>query len=409
MASGMPIEIRDVRDDELAAYFSPITTAFGLPLLAAERGERLAGTPEFQSRFGAFDGGALVGSAGAFFFDLTVPGGVAIDTAGLTLVAVLPTHRRRGVLTSMMRRHLDEARARGLCLAALYASEATIYGRFGYGIAALNMQTDLPREHGAFLDASATPGRVRLVDEAEAVATFPAIWDRVRLDTPGMLSRSASWWRTRRISDPDWIRAGRPPLQRALLEIDGRPEAYALYRFSAPFMYGTASVSLDVLESVAASPEGTRAMWRYLCDVDMVSSIRATLLPIDHPLPFLLRDPRRLQPRVSDGLWVRLVDVGAALSRRGYGDGDPLVLEVDDAFCPWNRGRYRLAGGAAERTDAAPDLALDASALASAYLGAFGFDQLARAGRVIERRPGAIRRADALFRGERAPWCPEIF
>jgi predicted acetyltransferase len=141
-----------------------------------------------------------------------------------------------------------------------------------------------------------------------------------------------------------------------------------------------------------------------------VRTIRAGLLPIDHPLLHLLAEPSRLGMRLIDALWIRLVDVAAALSQRGWeAEGPPLVIGVNDAFCPWNQGSFRLAGGKAERTDAAPDLTLDVDALGSAYLGGFGFTRLADAGRAVEHTRGALLRADALFRSARAPWCPEIF
>jgi predicted acetyltransferase len=406
----MSLEIRPVPGERHADFLTPICVAFGLPLPPTpERIERLRAVPELDVLLGAFDGDALVGSAGSFTFDMTVPGGVAVETAGLTLVAVLPTHRRGGILRDLMRRHLGDAHRRGQAVAGLFASEGSIYGRFGYGMASLSGEIDLVRERTTFAPAIAPAGRVRLVSEAEATAIFPGIWERVRLSRPGMLSRSESWWRVRRAADPDWIRAGRPSLQRALLEIDGRPAAYALYRFTGTFGAHSRDIPLEVIEAMGDSPEATRSMWRWIFDIDMVSSFTALHLPVDHPLLFLLAEPRRLRMRLGDGLWVRLVDVGAALSRRRYGEGGPLVIEVEDTFCPWNQGRYRLDGEAVERTFAEPDLSLDVATLATAYLGGFSFTQLALAGRVMERTPGALRRGDALFRADRAPWCPEQF
>ena len=165
----------------------------------------------------------------------------------------------------------------------------------------------------------------------------------------------------------------------------------------------------DSTEALADSPAATRALWRYLLDLDIATAVKATLLPVDHPLLFLVTEPRRLNLRLGDSLWLRIVDVARALSRRSYGPGGALVLEIKDAFCPWNTGRYRLVDGAAERTEAAPDLTLAADTLGAAYMGAFGFTQLAQAGRVVEHRPGALREADLLFLGERAPWIPEVF
>jgi predicted acetyltransferase len=271
------------------------------------------------------------------------------------------------------------------------------------------VDVSIERDRSAFVGGRAAPGRVRLVDEDTAARAFPPIWDHVRRDTPGMLSRSAGWWRLRRLQDPDWLRGERGPLQRALLEIDGQPAAYALYRHVSAHDHMNPIGELHVAEALGASPQATRAIWRYLLDIDVVSHIKAHMLPIDHPLLLLAAEPRRLSMRVADGLYVRLVDVAAALSARSHGAAGPLVLAVSDAFCPWNEGRYLIEGGAARRTDAAPDLALDAEALGAAYLGAFPFTQLAEAGRVTELREGALRRADALFRATRAPCCPELF
>jgi predicted acetyltransferase len=404
----MDIDLRPISPDRLGEFLVPIATAFGITI-GPERIERFGAVPELRYLLGACEGDAIVGSTGAFTFDMTVPGGAAVETSGLTIVAVLPTHRRRGILRRMMRRHLDDARAQGYALAALFASEGGIYGRFGYGMAAFRAEIDVRRERTRYSHAWPVEGRVRLVGEAEAEATFPAIWDRVRASRPGMLSRSAPWWRARRILDPEVLRAGRPPLQRALLSIDGRPAGYALYRLAGSVSAAHPDIPVDVVEAMGDSPAAVRAIWRYLFDLDALDSVRAAQLPVDHPLLHLLAEPARLGTRLRDGLWVRLVDVGAALSRRRLGEGRPLVLEVEDAFCPWNTGRYRLAGGAVERTGKGPDLALDADALGAVYLGGVRLTELAEAGRVIERTPGAVSRADAMFRADLYPWCPEIF
>lgn len=404
----MSIEIRPLPADRVADLLSPISTAFGMSLTETHI-TRMRSIPELEWRIGAFDGDSVVGGAGSYSFDMTVPGGATVEIAGLTVVGVLPTHRRRGILRSMMRRHLDDARDRGQVVAALFASEGAIYGRFGYGLASIAGDVDLPRAYTAFIGPAAPPARVRFVSEEEAYPLFAPIWERVRLGTPGMLSRSEGWWRARRIGDPESLRGGRGPLQRVILELDGRPAAYALYRIVNTIGHRDAGTPLEIAEAIGDTPEATRAIWRYLLDVDIVSSFHALQLPPDHPLMFLLAEPRRLGMRLRDALWVRLVDVGAALSRRKYGEGGPLVIEVEDTFCPWNTGRYRLAGGVAERTVEAADLMLHADALGAAYLGGVGFTALAGAGRVIERTAGALRRADALFRGERAPWCPDTF
>jgi predicted acetyltransferase len=406
----MSIDIRPLGPDRHGEFIVPLLTAFGLPSVP-ERIAQAQRIPELDLRLAAFDGEALVGGAGSFAFTMTTPGGVT-PVAGLTMVGVLPTHRRQGILTQLMRRHLDLSRERGEPVAALWASEGPIYGRYGYGLAAFACTLSIERDRSAFAGAIPVVGRARLVDEAEAMKIMPAIWDRVRRSAPGMPSRSEVWWEVRRLHDWEWARQGGGPLQRVVIEIEGLPQAYALYRVSFRFdPGGLPASSLNVLEAVGATPAATRRLWRYLFDMDLIQRIEAMNLPIDHPLLFLVAEPRRLRFTVTDGLYVRIVDVEAALAARAYGNGGALTLEIEDRFCPWNSGRFRLDGAArrARRTDAPADLRLDAAALGSVYLGAISFRQLEEAERVEELTEGAVEAADALFRWPRAPWCPEIF
>jgi predicted acetyltransferase len=195
---------------------------------------------------------------------------------------------------------------------------------------------------------------------------------------------------------------------RVVLEVEGRAEAYALYRVHPSFEGGLSTGKTRVLEALGTTPEAVRAIWRFLLDVDWMERVTAYLIPPDHPLLFLVADPRRLGLTVGDALWVRLVDVEAALAARSYREGDAVVLDVADDFCPWNAGRYRV-GETVERTDDPADVRVDVAGLGAVYLGGFTFAQLARALRLEELRPGGIERADALFRTDRHPWCPEIF
>jgi predicted acetyltransferase len=164
-----------------------------------------------------------------------------------------------------------------------------------------------------------------------------------------------------------------------------------------------------VRELVAATPEARAVLWAFLLDQDLTRTVTWELAPVDEPLWLMVTDPRAVRRKLGDGLWVRLVDVAAALAAREYATDPEVVLEVTDAFCPWNEGRYQLAGGACQPTDAEPDLALDVTALGAAYLGGPTLHELAAAGRVRELRPGELARASSAFRGEVAPWCPEVF
>jgi predicted acetyltransferase len=403
----MALEVRPCRPEEQLAGLTPIFHYFGATP-KEEYVQRFARLQPPERLHAAFEDGKAVGGAGVFPFRMTVPG-AQVPAAGVTTVGVLPTHRRRGVLTAMMRAQLDDVRERGESIAALWASEDMIYGRYGYGMASLAGGIELARERARFALPSEPVGRMRLVSLEDALEAFPVIYDRVAAATPGMFSRTHDWWEARRLSDPPERREGGGEHVRALLEIDGEPAGYAIYRIHMRLERGVATGFVNVLESMGVTPAAVREVWRFLLGIDWMATIRADLLPIDHPLSFLLAEPRRLGFRVRDGLWLRLVELGSAFSSRSYAADGAVVFDVADAFCPWNAGSWKLEGGKAARTGEAADLRLDVSALGSVYLGGFTFAQLARAGRVAEVREGAVARADDLFRCARAPWCPEIF
>jgi predicted acetyltransferase len=354
----------------------------------------------------AFDGDEIVGGAGVFQFDFSVPGG-SLPCAGITAVGVHPTHRRRGVLRAMMEEQLRDVHARDEPIAALWASEETIYGRFGYGLAAWMGELSVKQERNAFVAPLDRRGRVRFVTPDEAKDLFPPVWEELRRQRSGVFARSETWWGLRRLRLPD--EEASSPRRFVALDLEGATRAYAIYRTHPNFEGGVSTARLQVLEAIGATPQATAELWRYLLDVDWMATVDASLLPPDHPLFLLLANPRRAGYRMGDGLWVRVVDVGAALSGRAYAGDGRLVLEVQDVVCPWNAGRWKLEAGACERTDAEPDLALDVSTLGSAYLGAISFAELRDALRLEELRQGAVERADRLFAWRPLPWCPEIF
>jgi predicted acetyltransferase len=373
-----------------------------------ERLERFSKNLPVERMHAAREDGSVVGGAGAFPFEVTVPGGV-VRAAGVTVVGTFPTHRRRGVLRALMRAQLDDVHGRGEPLALLWASDSRIYGRFGYGMGSYMGEMRIPRE-APFAVEYEPRGRIRLVEDEEALELFPQVWDAVRPGIPGMLGRTRNWWEYRVLFDPPDRREGHGPKRLAVLERDDRAEGYAIYRHKPPtFEHGTPDGEVEAIEVIARDGAPAAQLWRFLLDIDWADRITGWLLPVDHQLFHMLASPREMRFRVGDGLWVRLVDVGAALSGRTYEADDRLVFEVVDAFCPWNEGRWKLEGGVAERTRAAADLRCDVSVLGSAYLGAFDFSELVRAGRAEELTSGAARRADRVFAAERKPWCPEIF
>jgi predicted acetyltransferase len=270
-------------------------------------------------------------------------------------------------------------------------------------------EVTIPRQHSAFARSFEREGTIRLVDADEALELFPRVWDAVRRKTPGMLGRTRNWWEFRILYEVPGSGDGAGPKRFVVLERAGRPEGFAIYRHKPKWTEGISDSDLQVVEAIAVDGRPTAELWRYLLDIDWAARTTAHLLPVDHPLWWLLATPRNMRPRIGDGLWVRLVDVGAALSARSYATEGAVVLDVTDEFCPWNAGTWRVSRRGAKRTASAPQLRLDVSTLGCTYLGGFTFSELVRGGRVEELRRGAAARADAMFASERAPWCPEIF
>lgn len=353
------------------------------------------------------DGERMVATTGSFSRRLTVPGAV-LPCAAVSMVAVRPTHRRQGLLDAMMRRQLAEVHAGGEAVAALWASEGGIYGRYGYGLAtrAATLRTRRPAARlamapaavpGLFLDAGPA-------GEAGRPDAMRSVHARVAPTWPGMLDRSDVWWDAC-LFDPEYERDGAQPLQAVLAE-----DGYALYAVKPERTGAAPAAEVRLHELVAATPEARGRLWGYLLDLDLTTTLMWWLAPADEPLWLELTDPQAVETTLSEALWVRLVDVGAALAARSYATADlDVVLEVADDVCHWNAGRWRLTGDACERTDAAPDLALDVRDLGAAYLGGVPLATLATAGRVNERTPGALARAAAAFATLREPWCPDMF
>jgi predicted acetyltransferase len=402
----MTIEIRPPGAEELRAAMEAAETAFGSDV-TEEHWERERKFMPPERALAAYDGGRPVGLAAAYAFDLTIPGG-ELPCAGVTWVGVMPTHRRRGILRDFMRTQLEDVHGWGEPIAALWASEASIYGRFGYGSSAPGVAAKSDSARFALRHDTGARAAVKLTDLDEALRVFPAVYDAFRARRAGLLSRSETWWTERKLADPkDW-RAAASQKFYAVAEVDGRPEGYAIYRVKNEWEDGFARGEVLVVEVVATSTGVELELWRYLHAIDLTVKVDAFSVDPASPLVLGVRDPRALGLRLGDALWLRLVDVEAALEARSYKPVDSVVLEVRDELCPWNAGRYRV-GENGGKTDDAAQLALDVTDLASAYLGAYDFHRLARAGLVEERVEGAVEAATILFRTDLPPYCPEVF
>lgn len=416
--TAMPNEIvlRSPSDAEFARFIGVLSIAFNEEFsdAAIEVDRR---TIELDRFVGALDGDDVVGCGGVYSFRLTVPGG-EVGAAGVTAVGVLPSHRRRGILRRMMTWMFAQARERHEPVAILWASEAAIYQRFGYGPGTVSSAFEISTDKIRFRRPIDAPGRIRIVTLDEAVERFPAIYEAVRRSTPGSLTRSEPRWRWELLYDAEWYRRGDGAKILALYEVDGEPRGYVIYRTKGDWdTFGPRGV-VSVQELTAVDPESEQALWEWVSGIDLIATVRGRRGPVPHPLQLLLTEPRRLGVTISDGSWLRIIDLAGALHARAYAEAGELVLDVTDEFCPANAGRWRLSvptARGAERAvvepapDAAPDLALDISDVAAVYLGAFRFGDLQRAGRVRECRPGAAADADGLFRTERAPTNGTMF
>ncbi|MBB4663369.1 GNAT family N-acetyltransferase [Conexibacter arvalis] len=404
------LAIRSLTDADAGAWDECIDVAFheATPPASRERGRSLI-PPERTAA--AFDGERLVGTSGAYPQRLSIPGG-ELPCAGVTVVTVLPTHRRRGILTRMMARLFEQALAAGEPIAALWAAEGGIYGRFGYGVAARTATIELDGGSPPPVRADAPAVELALLPLEGAAPLLAPVWEALRARRAGVPARAEAWWRRRVLDDPEHERDRRRPKRLVVARDDGGAvRGYALYRARGP----EGSTVLEVDELIAPDPVVEAALWGFFCGVDLVERVRAELRPVDDPLPYRLADFRQARTTVvEDGLWLRLLDLPAALAARAYATGLDMTIAVADARLPANDGTWRLEaspGGDARctRSDRAPQLALDVAALGAAYLGGTPLARLADAGRVRELEPGALARLDLALRTPRAPWIPEIF
>ena len=400
----MEIEIRSIAEDELEEFVRADSRAFG-NYPSDEDVKRGMAVTDPTRTFAAFDAGALVGATSSIPIEMAVPG-AHVAMAGVTDVSVQSTHRRQGILTRLMERQLHDLHEAGEPMAALYCSESIIYGRYGYGISTFAENWTIERQHTAIEHAPERRGRVRFVTPEEALAKYRGVYERVWSSRPGMVKRSEAGWQ-KLLRDPERHRGGASAYFHVVYEREGRVDGYVVYRVKS------SESELLVRELMAATDEAYAALWQYLFGVDLISSTEAWSRPVDDPLLWMLADPRMLKRRPGDALWLRLVDLRAALSARRYARSGRVVLEVRDGFCPWNEGRVELDGGPdgaeCSSTERAPDIVLSAADLGAAYLGAVSFGVLSRAGRVEAKSAEALSRADTMFATERQPWCADFF
>jgi predicted acetyltransferase len=387
-----------------------------------------------ERTWAALDSQSVVGTLRSFATTLTVPGPSVIGASALTNVTVAPTHRRRGLMSRMMTGDLSASIERGDPLAVLIASEYPIYGRFGFGAATFSagytVDTRAARFHpdshagedvdiysGSSHAGAETPtgtvGHVELIDLASLRKEAPAVYDGFRVSRPGSIVRDDSWW-DRHLHQVDVPGVEVPKGYGALYRSEaGAAEGYVRYDAESNWTGMRPGGVLTVDELVSLSRPAYGALWRFCCDMDLVTSVNASGRPVDEVLPWLLVDARAVRQTMQyDFLWVRILDVCAALSSRRYTTDTRVVLEVSDPLGIAS-GRYLLDGGpvgaSCALTKEPAELWLGVEVLGSVYLGGVPLTVVADGARVRELRPGALEKADIMFRSVVAPWCATWF
>lgn len=393
------MQLRAITDDEVPAFRELLMNAFG-----DDTGDS---DPDGDRRFRAliapgnawamFDGAQVVGVGGMFELSIGMPGGGSIGCAGLTMVGVRSTHRRRGILTQLMERYLAHARERGFAVAGLWASEATIYGRYGFAIAAHGDVLEVQRANGLTVRAAGNDGRfdeLTWIDEGRAREVLPDVYARATANRPGVLRRDATWWRERRFLDAPFFRRGASKRRHVIATRDGAPVGYVQYRQRNEPHSPQPGGRSDIIELHGVDARAVASLWRYMCSIDLHPTVSWSNAPVDDPLHLLVDDPRRVLRHRIDSLWLRIEDVPRALAARTWG-GELRVAVGDDV--------YELPSGA--RTAGKPHVTIAPHALPEVLLGALRPSELARAGLAS----GDVELADRVFASSPASWCPEIF
>ena len=395
-------EVRTITDEEVPAYIEARAIGFHHHAAPGEA-EFLRPTLELDRTHAAFDGPDVVGTARSFAAELTVPGGAAVPVGAITNVTVTATHRRRGLLTEMMRQQLEVIAGRGEPAAILIASEAPIYGRFGFGPATEHARIEVD---DARFTAPPEPGGTHLCSPEEARKEMPAIYERFRRSQPGAIDRSDWWWDVNLgiLSRPNPPKPDGQEFAVLRRGAAGIADGYARYRIKERWEHRAAASTIELDELIAASDEAYAALWRYCTSVDWIRRVAGDDRPVVEPLPSLVHDRRAVRQQFrSDFLWARLLDVPRALGARSYGPGEPLVIG-------YGEGTVALdPRGQCAATTMPPDLTVDIADLGAAWLGGTPLWPAAAAGRVTEHRPGAVERFDRLFFTAQPPWCNTWF
>lgn len=406
------LDIRTITEADTDLFRKRVSRGFGDDVeLTEEARDRFDAIFEHDRTLAAFDGDDIVGTAAGFSLGVTVPGGANVAMGGTTVVTVQPTHRRQGLLRSIMAAHLDDVAAHDEPLAGLWASEGSIYGRFGYGPATFRHSITVDTRNIAFHGHS-PDGRLRLIETEEADPLERHLYEQARPTRSGFLTRSDAWWTHRLIADPVSWRDGHSAQRHLVYEESGEATGYARYRQKNKWEDFVPDGDVDVIEVITLTDEARRSIWRFLANIDLYTRVVAWNMPVDDPLPLEVTESRRVTRKLVDALWLRIMDVPTALAARTYETDGLVVFEVTDPTGRDATTVYRLevedGDVVCEPVDERPEVAMANDALSSLYLGGGDALAMAAAGLIVGDET-AVRRLHRLMRTDRAPWCPEVF
>ena len=401
------IRVLDTEDELIAAANVFRAAMVGFPPLSSLPPGQITKLLEPGRTVGAFVAGKLVGTADAVTSRLTLPGGAMVGHAAVTHIGVLPSFTRKGIATELMRNQLRDIAARGEVVATLRASEATIYGRYGYGVASSSQTVEVQTARATLRPDVGSGGPVRLVDTAEAWDVLPRIYDENRPSRPGTIDRPQVWWqglrfRTESTSGASYVAVHGEP---------GSESGFVRYRpVDTEKWFVSEQRTVAVEDFFAPTTAAYFGLLRFLLGLDLVDRVVFWMLPVDDPLPWLFVDRRAARvTAMHDETWLRVVDVQKALAARGYVGDDAVTVAVNDGLLPNNSAHFTIASDGAEPTDRRPQLHVGVEGLAAVLLGGATWRDLAVAGLVQADDPAALVVADQLFAVRDAPYAGFFF
>lgn len=403
--------IRPVTDEEYPAFVAAFLEGFSEDVPSETFSDMIRATLPPERTLAAFDDGEMVGTFGGYDLQLTVPGG-SVSMEGTTVVTVFPTHRRMGLLRSMMEAHLENAARAGYPVAGLWASESDIYGRFGYGIATFFHSYEFEGPAVVLRD-DVQVDRVRRVTPEQATRLIPPVFDAVLVTRPGMFARSEPWWANELFLEEDWMKRGRTSRRYVVHDGPGGVDGYVVYRQKSDQSGGHAVGTVSIEEMEATNARALASLWAYVIRIDGCPNVERWNVPVDDPLAAMARESRRVAiKRRSDGLWIRILDVAAALTARTYEEDGAIVMSLTDPNRPGTAGVYRLSvehgRATVERVDAEADVAMEIDVLGALYLGGQDAFTFAAANR-LDGSPVSVHTLHRLFRTVKPPWCNQVF